>query len=49
LLACIALLNDGNGDRTRRIQKRLSDQTTSPIAAAPMQGATGAPEPGVNQ
>jgi len=43
LLACIAMLHDGSGDRARRIQERLSDQTVDPIDAAPMQGATGAP------
>jgi len=45
LLTCIAMLHDGDGDRTRRIQHRLSDQSTAPIDAAPMQGATGAPLP----
>ncbi len=45
LLACIAMLHDGDGDRARRIQHRLSDQSTAPIDAAPMQGATGAPLP----
>ena len=45
LRACIALLDDGKGDRARRIQILLSDHTSEPIDAAPMQGATGAPEP----
>lgn len=44
LLECIALLHDGAGDRARRIQERLSDRSTEPIDAAPMQGALGAPE-----
>ena len=44
LLDCIALLHDGDGDRARRIQERLSDRSTEPIDAAPMQGALGAPE-----
>jgi hypothetical protein len=43
LHAAIAILIDGQGDRARRIQMLLSDQTTEPIDAAPMQGAFGAP------
>ncbi len=39
----IACLIDGEGDRVRRIQMRLSDRSTAPIDAAPMQGAFGAP------
>ena len=45
LLECLEMLHDGNGDRTRRIQMHLSDTTTEPIDAAPMQGALGAPPP----
>ncbi len=43
LLDTIAMLHDGNGDRAKRIQERLSDLSTTPIDAAPMQGALGAP------
>jgi hypothetical protein len=39
----MALLDDGQGDRVRRIQLLLSDQTSEPILQAPMQGAYGAP------
>ncbi len=39
----IACLIDGNDDRVRRIQVLLSDHSTDPIEAAPMQGAFGAP------
>jgi hypothetical protein len=39
----VACLIDGEGDRVRRIQMRLSDRSTAPIDAAPMQGAFGAP------
>ena len=39
----IACLIDGNDDRVRRIQVLLSDHSTDPIDAAPMQGAFGAP------
>jgi hypothetical protein len=45
LRAAIAILIDGQGDRTRRIQMALSDQSSEPIDAAPMQGALGAPLP----
>ena len=41
----ITLLIDGQGDRTRRIQMMLSDQSSEPIDAAPMQGALGAIPP----
>ncbi|MCH2136527.1 MAG: hypothetical protein MK101_08090 [Phycisphaerales bacterium] len=44
LIECIALLLDGEGDRARRIQERLSDRTSEPVDRAPMQGAMGAPE-----
>lgn len=43
LQEAIAILVDGKDDRVRRIQMRLSDQTTEPIDTAPMQGALGAP------
>ncbi len=46
LREAIALLIDGQGDRTRRIQMLLSDQSSQPIDAAPMQGAFGAPAKG---
>ncbi|MCH2142967.1 MAG: hypothetical protein MK077_08235 [Phycisphaerales bacterium] len=39
----IALLIDGQDDRTRRIQLLLSDQTTEPMEQTPIQGAHGAP------
>ncbi|MDP6986838.1 MAG: hypothetical protein QGG74_02220 [Phycisphaerales bacterium] len=42
LRAAIAMLIDGQDDRTRRIQLLLSDRTSEPIDAAPMQGALGA-------
>lgn len=42
LRRCIGLLNDGRGDRARRILEALSDPTTEPIAAAPGKGAVGA-------
>jgi hypothetical protein len=45
LRAAIAILIDGQDDRTRRIQMSLSDRSSEPIAAAPMQGALGAPPP----
>jgi hypothetical protein len=45
LLEGIAMLHDQNPDRTRRIQMHLSDTSTEPIDAAPMQGALGAPPP----
>jgi hypothetical protein len=39
----LALLDDGRGQRTRRILEALSDPTTEPIAsAADMKGAFGA-------
>ena len=43
LIGAIAMLHDGEGDRVRRIQMHLSDQTTPPAAAATIQGAHGAP------
>ncbi|HJO15890.1 MAG TPA: hypothetical protein QF800_03265 [Phycisphaerales bacterium] len=43
LRRAMALLDDGQGDRVRRIQLLLSDQTSEPIQQAPMQGAYGAP------
>lgn len=43
LLACLAMLHDGEGDRAVRMQTRLSDLSEAPIDAAPMQGALGAP------
>ena len=42
LRRAIALLLDGEGDRTRRILDLLSDHTTEPIAEAHSQGALGA-------
>ncbi len=45
LREAIAILTDGDGDRARRIQLLLSDPSSEPIAAAPMQGAFGAPNP----
>ena len=41
----VGILMDGQGDRTRRIQLLLSDQTTEPTDQPPMQGAHGAPPP----
>ncbi|MEE2973529.1 MAG: hypothetical protein VX672_10410 [Planctomycetota bacterium] len=40
--AAIALLLDGEPERTRRILDLLSDPSTEPIPTAPMKGATGA-------
>ncbi len=45
LREAVACLIDGEGDRVRRIQMRLSDPSSTPIDAAPMQGAFGAPLP----
>ena len=42
LRASIALLLDGEGDRTKRVLDLLSDPSDQPIAKAPMKGATGA-------
>ena len=42
LRASIALLLDGEGDRTKRVLDLLSDPSDDPIAKAPMKGATGA-------
>ena len=41
----IALLVDEQGGRARRILELFSDPTTTPIAAAPAQGAAGAYPP----
>ena len=49
LQSAIACLLDGDGDRVRRIQVLLSDHSTEPIEAAPMQGAFGAPPPATNE
>lgn len=38
-------LMSGEPDRTRRLLEALSDQTTTPIPAATIQGAFGAPKP----
>lgn len=43
LRGAIALLDDGQPDRARRILEHLSDPTTEPIAEAGTKGATGAP------
>jgi hypothetical protein len=43
LRRAIALLIDGEPERARRIQLLLSDSSSEPIDAAPMQGAHGAP------
>lgn len=40
----IALLSDGDPQRTRRILELFSDHTDQPIDKAPMKGATGAVE-----
>ena len=42
LRASIAILLDGEGDRTKRVLDLLSDPSDTPIAKAPMKGATGA-------
>ena len=42
LRASIALLLDGEGERTKRVLDLLSDPSDQPIAKAPMKGATGA-------
>ena len=42
LRASIALLLDGEGERTKRVLDLLSDPSNEPIAKAPMKGATGA-------
>lgn len=41
----IALLQDGQGDRARRILELLSDHSTDPIPAAGTKGACGACPP----
>jgi hypothetical protein len=41
----IALLLDGQPQRTRRMLELLSDPSTTPIAAAHVKGATGAHDP----
>ncbi len=47
LLRAIDLLRDGKPERARRLLELWSDQTTEPIAKAPMKGAIGAaPLPG---
>ena len=42
LRASIALLLDGEGERTKRVLDLLSDPSDQPIPKAPMKGATGA-------
>ncbi len=42
LLKALDLLRDGKPDRARRILELWSDQSTEPIAKAPMKGAIGA-------
>ena len=43
LMAALAVLGDGRGQRARRVLERLSDPTAEPIAsAAGMKGALGA-------
>lgn len=42
LRASIAILLDGEGERTRRVLELLSDQTAEPIEKAPRKGAAGA-------
>ena len=42
LRAAIALLLDGDDQRTRRVLDLMSDPSTEPIAKAPMKGASGA-------
>jgi hypothetical protein len=42
LEACCRILVDGRPERARRILDLLSDDSTEPIAKAPMKGATGA-------
>lgn len=46
LRRCVAMLDDGQGDRARRVLDELSDHTTEPLDKAPMKGALGAPPPG---
>jgi hypothetical protein len=45
LEACCRILVDGRPERARRILDLLSDDSTEPIAKAPMKGATGAVPP----
>lgn len=42
LSACLAILNDLMGDKTRRILECLSDPTVEPVEKAFEKGATGA-------
>ncbi len=41
----IALLDDGQSDRTARILARMSDHSTEPVERAGMKGACGTPPP----
>ena len=43
LRQALALLNDGQADRARRILESLSDPSTEPLPASPGQAAVGAP------
>ena len=45
LRRAVALLDDGQPERTRRILERLSDLSTTPLDASPGGGAVGAPRP----
>lgn len=40
--AGVALLVDGKGERAKRVLELMSDPSETPIAKAPMKGATGA-------
>lgn len=42
LRRAIAILDDGRGERARRVLELLSDPTTEPIEKAPGKGASGA-------
>ncbi len=45
LRECLSILDDGKGQRARRVLEHLSDHTTEPLRVAPMKGALGAPAP----
>ncbi len=41
----VAMLDDGNPERTRRILEQLSDLSSTPLDVSPGGGASGAPRP----